>query len=330
MIAAAKKTIDLCVFEFSLPRVAHALVAAHERGVKVRMVYDNREEDQHALAIVRDAGIEAHSDARASYMHNKFILVDGKQVWTGSTNLAAGGVYVADNHALTFESPKLAAVYKVEFEEMFVDNAFGPTSPKNTDHTPIRIDARTKVGTWFAPEDGAMNRMIEAVRSAKKSIKFIAFAYTSETLFQAMLERMQDGVEVSGIFESRHAGWKDTKIGPLNAAGATVRFDSNPDALHHKVIIIDDKLVVTGSFNFSDSADKSNDENMLVIDGRAVAQTFVREFERLMSVTDPKDPRIATSGMQGRDANGLIDALTASGAANAAAPGAGEEERDSE
>lgn len=325
MIAQAERSIDLCLFEFSLPRVAQALVEAHQRGVEVRMVYDNREEHQPALHTVKSAGIETRSDGRSAYMHNKFIIVDEARVWTGSTNVAPGGVYVGDNHTLTFESERLAAIYKVEFEEMFVDGAFGPRSPRNTDHTPVEIDRHTTVETWFAPEDGAMDRMIEVVRTARSSIKFMVFAFTSEALFQAILERMQAGVEVTGIFESRHAGWKDIKIGPLHQAGATVRFDTNPDTLHHKVIVVDEKVVVTGSFNFSDSADRSNDENMLVIDGRSVARAFTRELDRLLSVTDPSDPRIATAGLSAgsadeRDEDGIIGAL------NGAAIGAGAEE----
>ncbi len=297
MIGEATTSIDLCLFEFALPRVAHALVAAHQRGVKVRMVYDDREEEQPAVHIIEAAGIATRSDARSALMHNKFIVIDGERVWTGSTNVAPGGIYVADNHAFTFESEGLAAIYTREFEEMFTDNAFGPTSPKNTDHTPVEIDRYTSVEVWFAPEDGAMDRLVEVVKTAKRSIKFMAFAYTSEALYNAMLERMQDGVEVTGVFESRHAGWKDIKTGPLHAAGATVRFDRNPDTLHHKVLIIDGETVISGSFNFTDSADRSNDENMFIVRSRSVARAFERELERIISVTDPDDERIPTAGM---------------------------------
>ncbi|MGE0706836.1 MAG: phosphatidylserine/phosphatidylglycerophosphate/cardiolipin synthase family protein [Planctomycetota bacterium] len=316
LIGQATKTIDLCVFEFSLPRVARALVKANkERGVRVRMVFDDREEEQEAVKILHDNGIEAKSDQRSAYMHNKFMVIDAEDadkalVWTGSTNISPGGIYVADNHSLLFKNQTVAKTYTTEFEEMFVDGSFGPKSPQNTSHDWVRIDQYTKVQVYFAPEDGAMDRLIEAVRSAKKSIKIIAFAFTSTKLFQAVTERMKDGVKVEAIFESRHAGWKDIKIGPLNAAGATVRFDVNPDALHHKVIVIDEKLVCTGSFNFSDSADRENDENMLVLDGRAAARAFVRELDALMSTTDPSDPRIATSGMPDKnDRDGIMDML---------------------
>lgn len=299
LIDGARKSIDLAVFEFSLMRVAEALVRAQERGVKVRMVYDNREDEQPAIHHVKEHDLPIRSDARSGYMHNKFIVIDERIVWTGSTNLAPGGIYVADNNAVKFTHAPLAKLYTTEFEEMFVDGKFGPTSPRNTSNDWMTVDTGLKCQVFFAPEDNAMDRVIEVVKGAKRSIKFIAFAYTSKTLFEAMKDRLAAGVKVEGIFESRHAGWADIKIGPLHAAGATVRFDENPNALHHKVIIVDDRYVLTGSFNFSDGADRSNDENLLVLDNLAVAQAFAREFESLMSTTDPRDPRIATSGMGG-------------------------------
>lgn len=313
MIDGAQTSLDLAVFEFSLMRVARAVVRAHERGVVVRMVYDNREDEQPAIKLLREHEVPIRSDARSGYMHNKFMVIDGRTVWTGSTNLAPGGIYIADNNAISFVSPELAAEYTREFEEMFVDGAFGPRSPANTTRDWLTVDRGVKVQVRFAPEDDAMERVKEAVRGAKKSIRFIAFAYTSQPLCEAMIERINAGVKVEGIFESRHAGWADIKIGPLNAAGAKVRFDDNPDALHHKVIIIDDRYVLTGSFNFSEGADRSNDENLMVIDNRAIAKAFVREFENLMATTDAQDPRIATAGMgrgePGGDTEGLVDAV---------------------
>lgn len=299
MIDGARSTIDMAVFEFSLMRVAKALVRAKERGIKVRMVYDNQEEEQPAIKHLIANGLTIRSDARAAYMHNKFMVVDGRTVWTGSTNLAAGGIYVADNNAISFVNPELAVEFTKEFEEMFVEGQFGPRSPMNTREDWILVDRGVKLQVRFAPEGNCMDRVIEMVRGAKKSIRFLAFAYTSKSLCEAMVERLGAGVKVEGIFEARHAGWADTKIGPLNAAGAKVRFDENPNALHHKVIIIDDRYALTGSFNFSDGADRSNDENLLVIDNRAIARAFVREFDALMALTDPTDPRIVTTGMGG-------------------------------
>jgi phosphatidylserine/phosphatidylglycerophosphate/cardiolipin synthase-like enzyme len=301
MIQEASASIDVCIFELSVEAVARALVAAHERGVVVRVVHDDRATDNDAVGILREAGIPLCSDERSAYMHNKFLVVDGETVWTGSTNLTEASLYRADNNALTFRSAELAAVYTTEFEEMFEDRQFGVRSPVNTPHDWIQVDSGVEVQVYFAPEDGAMDRLVELVSGAESSVKFIAFAYTSDVLFEAMVERLEEGVEVSGIFESFTAGWDTVKVGPLHAAGARVRLDANPDFLHHKVVIIDDRIVCTGSFNLSEGADRSNDENLMVIRSERVARAFAREFDALMSITDPSDPRIVTSGMPSED-----------------------------
>lgn len=327
LIDSAKVSIDIAVFEFKLPLVARALVRAKQRGVRVRMVYDSMEDHEEAIQILRDAQIPLQGDERTALMHNKFMIIDrgeddGNIVWTGSTNLAPGGIYIADNHALTLKNEELANLYHTEFEEMHVDKKFGPRSPSNTSKDWIRVDRYTKVQVFFAPEDGVRDRLIEAVRKAEKSIKIIAFAFTDTELFKAIVERMKEGVKVEGLFESRHAGWKDIKIGPLHNAGAKVRFDRNPDTLHHKVIVIDDKTVCTGSFNFTESADRSNDENMIIVQSRAVARTFSRELRRMMSVADPDDPRIATAGMPdpADDKDGILAALAGMSPSPAPAP----------
>jgi phosphatidylserine/phosphatidylglycerophosphate/cardiolipin synthase-like enzyme len=321
LIDAAETSLDLCVFEFALPRVVNALERAKARGVEVRVVYDSRDEDEEAVAQLHASGIPAHDDdGRSNLMHNKFMVVDGKRVWTGSTNLSANALYWQDNNAILFESAALAREYTTEFEEMYVDHLFGGGSGnaekarrRNTrwsgwteDRTKlddwVEVDAQTAVQVFFAPEDDAMARLVEEVRKAKKSIRFLAFAFTSKPLFEVLVERMKDPqspVEVSGIFEANHVSWADIKVGPLHAAGATVRLDKNPRPLHHKVVIIDDQVVCTGSFNFSEGADSSNDENLVIIRSKPLAATFVKEFEALMAITDPNDPRIATAGMPG-------------------------------
>jgi len=70
----------------------------------------------------------------------------------------------------------------------------------------------------------------------------------------------------------------------MKEAGLAVFLDGNPRNMHHKVIVIDGEIVICGSFNFSDSADRSNDENLLIIYNRAVAAKFEEEFQRVVQV----------------------------------------------
>ena len=98
-----------------------------------------------------------------------------------------------------------------------------------------------------------------------------------------MLDRAAAGVEVAGVFEKTPGGQRILGVRPVPRPPACpVYLDANPRNMHHKVIVIDGEIVVVGSFNFSENADKSNDENVLIIYNRAVAAKFEEEYQRVL------------------------------------------------
>jgi len=97
-----------------------------------------------------------------------------------------------------------------------------------------------------------------------------------------MLDRAAAGVEVGGVFEKTQTAGGYSEYERFRSAGLQVFLDGNPRNMHHKVIVIDGEIVVVGSFNFSDSADKSNDENLLIIYSRSVAAKFEEEYQRVL------------------------------------------------
>src|SRR5207253_3989997 len=109
--------------------------------------------------------------------------------------------------------------------------------------------------------------------------KFMAFTYTHADLANAMIARAKAGVKVEGVIENR--GASQGALVPLFCANLPVETDGNKYTMHHKVMIIDDNTVVTGSFNFTKSADDSNDDNVLIIHSPAVAAAFNQEFARV-------------------------------------------------
>jgi len=122
---------------------------------------------------------------------------------------------------------------------------------------------------------------------AEESIHFMAFSFTHDGLGAAMRERVAAGVTVSGIFETFGSQTPYSEMGPLYCAGAAVRQDGNPGMLHHKVIIIDETVVVTGSLNFSDNAANSNDENVLILADAGIAGLYLEEFDRRWAEASP-------------------------------------------
>ncbi|UCD43298.1 MAG: phospholipase [Chloroflexota bacterium] len=287
-IDQARLSVEMAMDSLDLWSLREALLAAHRRGVDVRVVVEtdnlNSEEVQELIA----NGIPSQNDRQAGLMHNKFAVIDRLEVWTGSMNFTVNGAYRSDNNLIRIRSPDLAEDYLVEFEEMFTDRQFGPNSPANTPYRQVKVSG-TLVEVYFSPDDDTIERVIELVMDAQHSVKFMAYSFTDDELAAALIENVGSGLHVSGVLEKSQAlsntgGEYET----LLENGVNVRLDGNPASMHHKVLIIDEQVVVTGSYNFSQSAKTRNDENTLIIHSAEIAALYLEEFERVWLVAmDP-------------------------------------------
>jgi len=227
------------------------------------------------------AGIPIVYDDRQALMHDKFAIIDQAILWTGSWNLTENGTYENNNNALRFAIPELAANYTVEFEEMFFDDAFGTTSPENTPYPELLLSDDSRIETYFSPEDNARARILQHLRGADTEIVFMAFSFTDDEMGRVLLEKARQGVYVHGVFESRGAGGEYSEYALLRDAGLDVRLDGNPRSMHHKVFIIDGRITIAGSYNFTASAAEDNDENVLIIENADLAHAYLQEFDRV-------------------------------------------------
>jgi len=280
LVRGAEKQVDLACYELDLPDVAEALIDRHFAGVGVRLVTDSRYANREMIRHCVDEGLEVTFDRRQPYMHNKFCVVDGRWVWTGSANLTPNGMYRNNNNVLLIDAPPLAENYTAELEEM-VAGEFGGRSPRNTVH-PVVMVGDTEVECYFAPEDGVQAAIIEEIADANDTIHVLAFSFTSRPIAEALAGRIAAGVKVRALFEARNAGSAYSRDEYLAGQGAEILMDTNKYTMHHKVIVLDGDTVVTGSYNFSKSAETRNDENVLIVHSEAVARRFVDEFDRLV------------------------------------------------
>jgi phosphatidylserine/phosphatidylglycerophosphate/cardiolipin synthase-like enzyme len=284
LINGAQSSIDFAVFEFNLQDVADALVAAHQRGVTVRMVYDNEhtvEDGDPQVQQLLDAGVSGTPDDRSAFMHNKFFVIDKSIVWTGSWNVSKNDTFRNNNNALVLRSSKLAENYTTEFENMF-GGTFGPKKPNNTPNPILEVDG-IRIENYFSPEGPTMVNLVKTTATAQKSIHFMAFSFTDYDLAKAMIDRAAAGVEVAGIFEQRGSDTESAECNTLLDAGIDTRIDGNPYTFHHKVVIVDSAIVAMGSFNFSTNATESNDENLLIIYDPKLAALYEAEFQKRMA-----------------------------------------------
>jgi phosphatidylserine/phosphatidylglycerophosphate/cardiolipin synthase-like enzyme len=294
-INAATTSIHIVSFEFDLTPVAEALIAAKQRGVDVLWVTDDEhgleadEEPGHGqFEMMTEAGIEVRADTRSALMHNKFWIFDGQIVWTGSTNITENGIFKQDNNAIVIESPELAAIYEAEFQEMW-NGEFGPRSTSQIEQQTVMVNG-SPIKVVFTSEDPAIaESIIPVVNAATKSIRFLAFSFTDFPLADAMIQRANNGVDVAGVFEKVGSDTDSAELKTLYCASVPVRRDGNGSFMHSKVIIVDERYVITGSLNFSTNAEESNDENVIIIDNADIAKLYMQDFERIWAIaTDPE------------------------------------------
>lgn len=293
LMNTATKTLDVADYDFDLENVAEAMAAAKKRGVQVRMVTDNatlnhkNKDIQAALGKLHEAEIPIVDDNRGPIMHHKFTVVDGEWVQTGSWNYTVGDTYRHNNHLIIIRSRELAQNYTGEFEKMFVERRFGAKKARGVPHPEIVING-SKVWNYFAPQDKVADRVVETVKAAKESVYFMAFSFTHEEIGDAIIAQARAGLKVGGVFETTGSNTPASEFNKMKTAGLEVWTDGNPYLLHHKVIIVDERTVVLGSFNFSQNANKDNDENTLIVEDAAMAKAFKAEYERVLAWA--KDP----------------------------------------
>jgi phosphatidylserine/phosphatidylglycerophosphate/cardiolipin synthase-like enzyme len=280
-IASADQSIDLALYSFSLPTIADALIAASVRGVQVRLVMEADNMDSYQVNRLLGAGIPIQGDSSEGLMHNKFVIIDDREVWTGSLNLTITGAQEDANNLIRLTSPELVIDYSVEFEAMYANGLFGDQHWPDTPYPLLSIDG-TALEAFFPPNDGASSRLIELINEADESVIFLASNFTSDPLSQALLMAQERGVAVSGLMDADNAvsdTGSDYQL--LLDAGIPVMLDKDPGSMHHKVLIIDHAIVVLGSYNYTASAEKRNDENLLIIHSPELAARFLKEYQRL-------------------------------------------------
>jgi phosphatidylserine/phosphatidylglycerophosphate/cardiolipin synthase-like enzyme len=286
LIDQARESLDVAAFELNNEVIVKALVKAHQRGVKVRLVTDSDYMDAYGPEQFQLQRIPVVEDHREALMHNKFIVFDNKAVWMGSMNFTENCAYKNNNHALYIPIAELAQNYSTKFKWMFEQGVFGKAPAGGMiPHPVIELSDGTKLENYFATHDRCAEHINETVAAAKNEIDFLAFSFTHELIGQTMLDRARAGVKIRGVFEKSQAGSKYSEFHTLRKAGLSVYTDGNPRNMHHKAMMIDGDTTICGSFNFSSSADKSNDENLLIIHRNPrIYGEFRTEFEKVYEI----------------------------------------------
>ena len=296
-LAEARRSLDIAMYDIRSESDAGALViasllAAYQRGVAVRMVYDvshpgpipvppppeTKPEAIEALA-VPTRGIAGVPDL----MHHKFVVRDGEAVWTGSTNWTDDSWSRQENVIAIVESREIAYAYALAFEQLWDHGEVEGTG--NVDPRPENVDG-ARVRAWFCPEHGEAlsHRVSKHIGKARERIRIASPVLTSAPILATLVEVVNeqrcdvaglvDDTQVDQVFRQWKANgvseWKIPLLrrilegAPISGKVTTPwRPDSVHDFMHAKVVVADDTSFV-GSFNFSRSGER-NAENVLEI-----------------------------------------------------------------
>ncbi len=131
-VEGAKLSVHAAIYSLTLNDVREALLRAYRRGVDVKLVMESDNLGSQDPQMLLESGIPLLGDRRQGLMHDKFVVIDGTEVWTGSMNLTNSGAYLDNNVLMRIRSSEIARQYEAEFNEMYTEDRFGPARASAT------------------------------------------------------------------------------------------------------------------------------------------------------------------------------------------------------
>lgn len=139
------------------------------------------------------------------------------------------------------------------------------TPPRVADRAVEATAAATNITALFSPNGGCTEAIVNELNAAGTTIEVQAYSFTSAPIAEAIVKAHQRGVAVRVILDKSQQSERYSSLTFLRNAGVPTWVDSKHAIAHNKIIIIDGRTLLTGSFNFSKAAEKSNAENLLII-----------------------------------------------------------------
>jgi len=320
-INGATQTLDFAIYDMRLgdPLRAQLQAALRDRaqaGVEIRFCYDADKPPQPNLAagqdpapggtgaFVQSLGYPWRRIAGMKLMHSKYIVRDGQSVWTGSANITDDAFTLMENNIVEVDSPPLASYYARDFEELWEKQNFDHTGDIHTEPVPLTFSNQSaNARVMFSPGCGLEidSEIARRVRAAQRRVRVCSLLINSGTLIGELGNLLRHGrVVLDGIYDHTQMEqvylqwqevpqnrWKISALKEIIARAGLVGKNSAPytptgphNFMHNKVLVIND-TVITGSYNFSRSA-QFNAENILFIESAPLAEIYSAYIDHLL------------------------------------------------
>jgi phosphatidylserine/phosphatidylglycerophosphate/cardiolipin synthase-like enzyme len=286
--AKKRQNLMIAVQEIDNRQIAEAIVDARLRGVNVDLVVEQsyllgktkptnlttafmsggaHEENRILFNAILRSTADVKIDFNPKIFHQKFMVL-GNSVLTGSTNFTKTGVTKNLNHIITFNDAEVANAFKKEFSEI-KNGRFGRQSIDRDEVPREAMVSTIRVKPLFAPDHAPEMEIMKQILKAKQRIDFAAFTFAqSSGIDDALIAAHDRGVEVHGVLDRRQGNQKWAAKKTLSEAGINIKLAGGRGTLgklHHKLMVIDDQLSIFGSFNYTRPANRSNDENIVIV-----------------------------------------------------------------
>ncbi|MHB8259855.1 MAG: phospholipase D-like domain-containing protein [Bacteroidia bacterium] len=314
-INRAKYTIDIAQYEYKTytgDPIYTALNAAHTRGVLIRYIKDAGASNTgvalltSSIPVLTSPTSGSSTSCGSSYSygisHNKFVIIDEYSpdttkaiVWTGSPDWDQAMSQGDYNNVIIFQSKQLAQAYTHEFNIMWGDTThgaaantanslFGPCKPNSGSH--IFYIGGSKVELYFSPSDGVNNEIVSTIATGTRDLYCGMFTFTETTDATDIVNQQTAGATAYAILDQYSSGSYTpyTTTLPNGLHSHFVGFVSSSYIYHNKYLVVNpsspcnDPKVLTGSHNWTSSADHSNDENTVIVHDATVANIYLQAF----------------------------------------------------
>ncbi len=257
-ISQAKTSLDICVYAITDRQIIDELSQKANQGVRVRICTDNA-----YPLVLPDAKIVYDSQG---LMHNKYMIADSERVWFGSTNLTPTSLEDHENNVLISTDNSLKEAFQQNFDQCF--SGLYKESRKPLGFKMIR----------FSPEEDCFDFLLDELSHAKKKVYIAMYAFSDNRIAHYLKILSSKGVQISILVDK---DWNMSSVySDIDDMSryAFVRLDVCDALLHEKFVVIDERVVMTGSYNYTASAQTRNDEFIFKTTDKYIVQRFIQHF----------------------------------------------------
>lgn len=295
-------TLDVALYNLQIDGAVQALVRAKARGVRVRVLFDKAHVYPQAnkqIQAVIDSGIEARAmngRGGTGAMHCKYAIFDGQLLQTGSANWSGFAETFSYENVMFVADPDIVAGYGAAYEWMWAQArpagqpeaaAAKPSAPP-VDSTPdVNFNGALLPDYAFSPRGGTEEAIVRAIDAARSEAAVAMFTFTSRPVMDALERAAARGVRVKMML---FAGQKFPFLQETKASTITLRFKEGrkeQGQMHNKFAVLDGRLLINGSYNWTATAETANTENTIFTTEPAYVAPYKAEFDKLFLTAFP-------------------------------------------